>query len=437
VAEIPGTAGFPGVTEPVTGEGFELRRPVSPSGAAGPRRGLVLGAGGVLGAAWIAGALRALEESTGWDPRTAEVVVGTSAGSVLAAFISLGVSTEQLANHQRGIVVEGDPSVEYDYDGQAPLPPRPHFGRLGSRQLLLHAARHPRRVSPLAALASVLPPGRGSIRAVGDLVDRVASEAVSLGLRDADAPDWPTKPTPWIVAMDYDTGRRVVFGRAGAPPAELADAVTASCSIPAWYAPVEIGGSRYIDGGTYSATSLDLLAPLGLDEVIVLAPMSSFVYDRPRSTVAKIERSVRRATTKRLFREAARVRASGTRVTMLGPGPEDLQTIGANLMDSSRRVAVFETALRTTTAALRGHNPIAVVSDPASADSASPYPEGPNPNTADPAAPHGEAPAAVIPGATDPEPTASKPAASDTKASEPTASNPTASNPKAAPAAVA
>src|ERR1700710_525679 len=93
-----------------------------PPGSA-PRRGLVLGAGGVLGAAWTVGALRALELSTGWDPRTAEVVVGTSAGSILAAFLSLGVSTEQMANHQRGIVVHGEPSVEYDYDGQSPLPP--------------------------------------------------------------------------------------------------------------------------------------------------------------------------------------------------------------------------------------------------------------------------------------------------------------------------
>src|SRR4051794_24476384 len=100
------------------------------------RRGLVLGAGGVLGAAWTAGALRALEETTGWDPRTAEVVVGTSAGSVLSAFLTLGVSTEQLANHQRGVAVEGDLAVEYDYDGQAPLPPRPQLGRLGSGQLL-------------------------------------------------------------------------------------------------------------------------------------------------------------------------------------------------------------------------------------------------------------------------------------------------------------
>jgi NTE family protein len=185
-------------------------------------------------------------------------------------------------------------------------------------------------------------------------VDRVTAEALALGLRGPDDPAWPAAPTPWIVTMDYDTGRRVVFGRESAPPAKLSDAVTASCSIPAWYEAVTIGGHRYIDGGTCSATSLDVLAPLGLDEVIVLAPMASFAYDRPRNTLTRLERGVRRATTKRLFREAAKVRAAGTRVTMFGPGPEDLQAIGVNLMDARRRLQVFETSLRTTTAALRG-----------------------------------------------------------------------------------
>ncbi|HSP36848.1 MAG TPA: patatin-like phospholipase family protein [Frankiaceae bacterium] len=331
---------------PATGPAPEPGRP--------KRRGLVLGAGGVLGAAWTVGALRALELATGWDPRTAEVVVGTSAGSVLSAFVTLGVSTEQMANHQRGLTVAGEPLVEYDYDRQAPLPPRPKLGRLGSRQLLLQTARHPMRIPPLAALASVLPPGRGSIRAVGDLVDRIRDEATALGLRSAHEPGWPTAPAPWIVTMNYDTGRRVVFGRDGSPEAELADAVTASCSIPGWYEPVSIDGRRYIDGGTCSATSADLLAPLGLDEVVVLAPMASFAYDRPRTAFGRIERSVRRATTKRLFREAAKLRATGTRVTMLGPGPEDLQVIGVNMMDAARRVPVFEMALRTTAAALRG-----------------------------------------------------------------------------------
>src|SRR6478752_3905851 len=54
--------------------------------------GLVLGAGGVLGGAYHAGALAALAEVTGWDPRTADLIVGTSAGAHTAATLRAGVS---------------------------------------------------------------------------------------------------------------------------------------------------------------------------------------------------------------------------------------------------------------------------------------------------------------------------------------------------------
>jgi NTE family protein len=129
--------------------------------------------------------------------------------------------------------------------------------------------------------------------------------------------------------------------------------VAASCAIPGWYAPLRIGGRRYVDGGALSPTSVDLLAGVGLDEVYVLAPMVSFAFDRPRSPVARAERRWRRFQTRRVLAEADVLRGSGTEVTILGPGPEDLQAIGANLMDPRRREAVLATALRTSAAALR------------------------------------------------------------------------------------
>jgi len=64
-------------------------------------RGLVLGAGGVLGAAWTIGALAALHRADGWDPREADVLIGTSAGSVLASALSCGVGVDTLLNHQQ------------------------------------------------------------------------------------------------------------------------------------------------------------------------------------------------------------------------------------------------------------------------------------------------------------------------------------------------
>jgi NTE family protein len=315
--------------------------------AAAPRRGLVLGGGGVLGAAWMIGALSAVSDSLDWDPREADVIVGTSAGSVLAALLGSGLSVETLINHQRGVLAPGDPKIDFNPDTASggALPPRPQL-RLGSTALVAKSVLHPRRVPMLAALSALAPRGRGSLAPIGDLVRAANPEG-----------GWPVKPSTWMVAMDYDTGRRVAFGKPGTPPATMAEAVMASCSIPGWYAPLVIDGRRYIDGGTLSPTSLDLLADAGLDEVIVLAPMISFDYDEPPTVVGRMERRFRRAMTKRVLHEAGKVRRRGASVTLLGPGREDLETIGINLMDHRRRTAVLDVALRTTAAALGDNDP--------------------------------------------------------------------------------
>ena len=303
------------------------------------RRGLVLGAGGVLGAAWTIGALAALQDELGWDPREADVLVGTSAGSVLAASLACGLSVEQLLDHQRGIPV---PGLDYDHDAAGgPLPPFPRPG-IGSARGLVSSALRPRRVTPMMALSTVLPRGRGSLAPVGQLVDALAPDGA-----------WAPHPRTWVVTMDYDSGRRVVFGREGSWPASLSDAVRASCSIPGWYAPVRIGSHCYVDGGACSPTSVDLLAREGLDEVLVVAPMASVAQDAPRAVAARLERGVRRVVTRRVLGEVRKVEAGGTRVTLLGPGPQDLQAIGANLMDPRRRERVLETSLRTSRDALR------------------------------------------------------------------------------------
>ena len=307
------------------------------------RTGVVLGAGGVLGAAWTIGALAALQEHRGEDPRDADVLVGTSAGSVLAAFLGCGIGVDVLLDHQRGIVNAEAPHIAYDPDKDSggALPPLPRPG-IGSPRGVLSTVRKPWKITPMGALSAVLPQGRGSLDPVGTLVDAVCPRGA-----------WAAHPQTWVVAMDYDTGRRVVFGRDGAPHASLRDAVMSSCAIPGWYAPVRVGGRRYVDGGACSPTSVDLVSPLGLDEVVVLSPMTSLDYDRPTTVSGRMERRFRRVVTKRLVGEMKKVAATGTKVVFLGPGAEDLAVIGSNLMDPSRRQRVLDTSLRTSAAALR------------------------------------------------------------------------------------
>jgi NTE family protein len=313
------------------------------------RWGLVLGGGGVLGGAWMVGALSALQEVHGLDARDAEVLVGTSAGSVTTALLGAGVPVDDLRAHQLGVRPSDDrlATAAWDYDTSAggAHPPRPHF-HVGSATLVTRNVSRWHRMPPTAVLAGLLPEGRGSLAAVGTLVAGLVPHG------------WAPHPGVRVVALDYETGRRVVFGSEGAPSVDLADAVMASCAIPGWYAPVTVGAHRYVDGGAWSATSTDLTAGLGLDEVFVLAPMVSFAFDRPASLLARAERRWRAQVTRRCLREVAKVHASGTEVTVLGPGPEDLAAMGSNLMAGERRQEVLRTSLRTSVAALRDPQPL-------------------------------------------------------------------------------
>lgn len=315
------------------------------------RTGVVLGAGGVLGASWMIGALHALQETVGFDARSADYLVGTSAGAVLAAALGGGVDAQTLVDNQLGVIVEGAPRIDFDPDtvSGGKRPPRPRPG-IGSRRLLLNSWLHPRHVHPLVALYSVVPEGRGTLEPVGRLVDSVlAYPAAPESPPPVDTPaGWAPHPHCWLVAVDYDNGRRTVFGRPGAPEAPLRDAVMASCAVPGWYHPVHIDGRRYIDGGVRSSTSADLLSRTDIDFAYVLAPMASYSYDQPRSVAVAVERGVRRLTSKQVTAEVTRLRRAGIAVEVITPGPEDLHAIGANLMDPERRVQVLKTSLRTT-----------------------------------------------------------------------------------------
>jgi NTE family protein len=325
------------------------RRPLRIVPERSPRVGLVLGAGGVLGAAWMAGVLVALQSRLVRPLGTADLIVGTSAGSVIAAALRCGFDVEQIVEHQRGSQLVALPHLSQLDRESGLLPTLPRL-RIGSPRLLANTALAPHRVRPWVAASGLVPQGRGQLHHLGALVDAMLSAeggdpAGPLGT-------WPDRGETWIIAVDYASGRRIAFGRAGAPAAPLADAVVASCSIPGWYEPKSINGRRYVDGGVCSSTSLDLAARMDLDEVYVLAPMASYVLDRPWHPAVRLERMVRRLITIGLGREERKVRATGASVTVLTPGPEDLAVMGANLMNPGPRQLVLETSLRTSAAAL-------------------------------------------------------------------------------------
>jgi NTE family protein len=310
------------------------------------RRAFVFGGGGVLGFAWIVGALTALKHELGVEPAPDDLLVGTSAGAVISGLLGCGVDIDSIRRHQLGMPLPEDPPISWDYDEDTggALPPRPGW-RPGSPRLLWGGIRRPASVSPVVALSGLLPRGRGTLVPIHKMLDTVVAESIG-------DQQWPERRT-WIVATDYSTGQRVVFGSEDAPAAGLAEAVCASCSIPAWYSPVDIDGIAYIDGGTRSNASVDVLFESEWDEVYVLAPMAALHPDSPRSPVAMVERRVRRAITRGIQQDVARLEATGAHVLLLTPGPEDLEVMGANLMNPRRRTAVLHTAMRTAAVEIR------------------------------------------------------------------------------------
>ena len=302
------------------------------------RRALVLGGGGVLGGTWAIAALETLRSVRGLEADDFEVIVGTSAGSLLGSLIAVGVTPAELVHHYRDQRITTGPLAGVVWNADlATGGPRPGVPRLrpGSLALLGEAIRHPGALPATAVLSAVLPTGARSLERIGHLVDA----AVPHG-------HWPGQL--WICAMDFSTGRRTVFGSPGAPTATVPEAVMASCAIPGWFQPVVIGGVPYVDGGAISATNVDLLVGRGLDEVVVIAPMASLEPDHPTAVGSRVERRWRLEVTKACLAEAALLEADGTRVTLMAPGALERAAIGANLMDVTRRRTVLETSLEAT-----------------------------------------------------------------------------------------
>ena len=295
------------------------------------KRGLALGCGGILGAAWTVGVLAGLEEREGWDARSAEAIIGTSAGSEYGAMLAAGVPVADLGAAQNGS--KETPGWLRDHLAAAPrhyppLPlPVPTAPRLAVR----------RHLPRLTRLAGLMPTGRDS-----------NERMEKLGARLSNVHGWVDHKAFFIVAVDLATGRRVVFGADTAPAASLGEAISASWAVPGLFPPVRVDGGRFIDGGAASAASPDLLlehAP-GLDEIIVIAPMSSTPPPRPTSRAMALEGRLRRRFATGLASECDQLESRGVRVRRFEMSPESLRVAGPNFNNFHRRRVVFEQSLK-------------------------------------------------------------------------------------------
>lgn len=295
------------------------------------RRGLVLGCGGTVGGAWTVGALAAVERALAWDPRTAEVIVGTSSGSTIATMLGAGVGVEEMLDAQRDRSTART-SVRRFFTQPPRMLPRLPIGPPGSPMLTIAGLR---RRSSVTALSGLVPNGRTSASFLGDLVDDLVP-----------AGGWVQHPATWIVAVDLLTGTRIPFGSLHAPTASMREAVAASWAVPGWFPAVSINGLHYVDGGVASPASVDLVASLQLDEVVLIAPMASAGAEVGRGVLGRAERLLRAPMSRTLDAEVAKLEGAGTRVIRVQPMSADLDVMGPNFMDPRRRLPALEASLR-------------------------------------------------------------------------------------------
>jgi NTE family protein len=290
---------------------------------------LVLAGGGVLGEAWMTGVLAGVEDAAGIDLRRVEAFVGTSAGSIVCARLASGRSPRRPSGSSR------DRDVPEAAEGEG------RDGSVVGEALRAAGAAGWAATAPAAAAALAIGTPAGALARAAVLA-RMPAGARRLDRLHEHVERWGARfdGRLRICTVDRRSGRRVVFGAPGAPPASVADAVLASCAIPWVFAPVEIGGRAYVDGGVWSVTNLDA-APAGRDTHVLCL-----------DTVAGLDpRSRRMAALRGWFRVAAELetqtlRRRGARVRHIAPDAAAADAMGTNLMDSGPSERVLAAGYR-------------------------------------------------------------------------------------------
>jgi len=256
-------------------------------------KALVLGGGGVAGIAWETGVLLGLAE-LGLDVSDADLLVGTSAGSVVAAQVATGLALDELYERQRAGTA-AELAVEFDVDAMAArfvelLADRPDPEELR------------RRMGAWALDADTVPEA-----------DRRAVISSRLPVQE-----WPTRALR-IAAVDAVSGAFVAFDRTTG--ASLVEAVAASCAVPGVWPPVTIGERRYIDGGVRSTINADLAE--GHERIVVLTPFAVGLAGD-------------------VSRECDALRAAGSQLAVVVADEQSVAAFGSNPLDPATRAPSAE-----------------------------------------------------------------------------------------------
>jgi NTE family protein len=318
---------------------------------------LVCAGGGVTGAVYEIGALRALDEVLGRSVLDLDLYVGISGGAFVASLVAAGVSPREMYDEATSRT-----STPFGVTA-APL------YRLGMAEFLTRSARAPRVLREALATAlrgegrnlsdvawaffELLPPGLMDTSGIQEFLHRLFRSR----LRSDSFDGLPRQL--FVVAVDLDSGEAVAFGRDGRRDVPVSRAVQASTALPGLYRPVRIGGRDYVDGGVKKTAHINLAIQNGAGLVICVNPIGPYLNNTSggplrghlsnRGVTWVLDQVMRIMLYGRMQYGLDRYRREfpDVDILLIEPTRDDLRMFGYNIMRYSARRVVAEHGYRT------------------------------------------------------------------------------------------
>ncbi len=334
------------------------------SGRRRPKVALVCAGGGITGAVYEIGCLRALHELLGRSLLDLDLYVGISGGAFVASLLAAGISPSEMYD---------EATTRKTLLGAAGTP----LYRLGSGELLRRMAGAPRvlrdalltslkgegrNLSDLAlALFELLPPGLMDTSGIQEYLHRVFRSRLR-----ADSFDSLARRL-YVVAVDLDSGETVVFGRDGFRDVPVSKAVQASSALPGLYRPVRIRGRDYVDGGVTKTAHINLAIQGGADLVICINPIVPYLND---TSAGPLQGHISNRGVSWVLDQVFRIALHGRMqrglegyardhpevdILLIEPTRDDVRMFGYNIMRFSARRVVAEHGYHTAVAYFRRH----------------------------------------------------------------------------------
>ena len=259
----------------------------------------------MAGVAWETGVLAGLAEG-GIDVADADLIVGTSAGSVIGAQLASGRPVQEMLEELLS-PPENATAIQLDFDPPTVIA----------------------IFQKWASFAEITDTGCADVGAMAIGAKTSAEEAWIESFAERFAGEWPERQLV-VTAVDADSGAFQAWDRDSGVPMELA--IASSCTVPGLFPPVTINGKRYIDGGVRSGTNADLAE--GHDTILIMTALGG-----RQENIGPICKRTAEA-------EAAALSGGSSHVELHFMDEGSLEAVGSNMMDPTRTKITAEAGVK-------------------------------------------------------------------------------------------